>query len=99
MLILLVFYLVKSSSSGLPCGEVPSVESSVVKVLDSGEPIVASSSAGPSCVQMLDSSEPLVPMTVSSEPVAGCSRATVPSTVSVPPPASPASSESSVGDV
>lgn len=77
---------------------VPSEESSVVQVLDSNEPLVASSSAGPPCVQVLDSSEPLVPMTVPSEPVAGSSRATDVSTMSVLPPASPTSSESSVGD-
>ncbi|CAG5005093.1 unnamed protein product [Parnassius apollo] len=90
--------LVASSSSGPPCGEVPSVELSVVKVLDSDEPLVTSSSAGAPCVQVLDSSEPLVPMTVLSKSIAGSSRATVPSTVSVLPPASPTSSESSVAD-
>ncbi|CAG4981226.1 unnamed protein product [Parnassius apollo] len=80
------------------CSAVPSVELSVVKVLDSDEPLVASSSAGTPCVQVLDSSEPLVPMTVLSKSIAGSSRATVPSTVSVLPPASPTSSESSVAD-
>ncbi|CAB3232836.1 unnamed protein product [Arctia plantaginis] len=90
--------LVASSSSGPLCSVMPSVESSVVQVLDSDEPLVASSSAGPSCVQVLDSSEPLVPMTVPSEPVAGSSRATNHGTVSVLSPASPTSSESSVGD-
>ncbi|CAG4961873.1 unnamed protein product [Parnassius apollo] len=90
--------LVVSSSLGPPCGVVPSVELSVVKVSDSDEPLVASSSAGPPCVQVLDSSEPLLPMTVLSKPIAGSSRATVPSTVLVLPPASPTSSESSVAD-
>ncbi|CAB3221175.1 unnamed protein product [Arctia plantaginis] len=90
--------LVASSSSGPLCSVVPSVESSVVQVLDSDEPLVASSSAGPPCLQVLDSSEPLVPMTVPSEPVAGSSRATNHGTVSVLSPASPTSSESSVGD-
>ncbi|CAG5058358.1 unnamed protein product [Parnassius apollo] len=80
------------------CSAVPSVELSVVKVLDSDEPLVASSSAGTPCVQVLDSSEPLVPMTVLSKSIAGSSRATVPSTVSVLSPASPTSSESSVAD-
>ncbi|CAG5030348.1 unnamed protein product [Parnassius apollo] len=91
-------HLLRAPHQAPPCGEVPSVELSVVKVFDSYEPLVESSSAGPPCVQVLDSSEPLVPMTVLSIPIAGSSRATLPSTVSVLPPASPASSESSVAD-
>ncbi|CAG4964508.1 unnamed protein product [Parnassius apollo] len=91
-------HLLRAPLQAPPCGEVPSVELSVVKVLDSDEPLVTSSSAGAPCVQVLDSSEPLVPMTALSKSIVGSSRATVPSTVSVLPPASPTSSESSVAD-